>query len=122
MRCPTSGPGDGWGCYADGTLVRRKQSRPLFVITHAVDWDTFEDVCQKLDVPQRHGPERIAGRDPKGVAFRLYDEDNNLYYRGRYYGTGDGFAPLDWAMGEAGCTRIDLYEKRPDGTWKWSTL
>ena len=37
-----------------------------------------------------------------GEAFRIYDDDGELYYRGRLYdpdGRASGFEPLDWAMG-----------------------
>lgn len=49
--------------------------------------------------------------------FRLYDDDDILYYEGR--ATLPLFLPLDWAEGYAGCTRIDYYN--PD-TDQWETL
>ena len=54
-----------------------------------------------------------------GTPFRLYDDDGELYYEGRFLMTDDhtGFEPLDWAMGNDGCTEIKLFEKG-----KWSTL
>ena len=52
----------------------------------------------------------------EGVTFRLYDDDGNLYYQGRYFGLdGDeemAFGPLmDYGMPNAGCTEL-RYEKR----------
>ncbi len=41
--------------------------------------------------------------------FKLYDDDDILYYSGYLHeDEEDEFAPLDWAMNEAGCTRIDV--------------
>jgi hypothetical protein len=50
--------------------------------------------------------------------FRLYDDDDNLYYEGYYNGLdGDeeeAFEPLDWAGAYAGCTTLKYLEK---GKW-----
>lgn len=55
----------------------------------------------------------------KGKLFRMYDDDNILYYTGFYVGDGDGFEPLDdFGMPGAGCTAIKY--KQPSG--KWETL
>lgn len=55
----------------------------------------------------------------KGTPFRLYDDDGELYYEGRFLMTDDhtGFEPLDWAMANDGCTEIKLFENG-----KWATL
>jgi hypothetical protein len=45
----------------------------------------------------------------EGSRFRLYDDDNNLYYEGRFLGIDEfsGFEPLDdFGMPWAGCTII----------------
>ena len=50
--------------------------------------------------------------------FKLYDDDDDLYYSGRFWGDEDSeeaFAPLDWGSRYAGCTRIDY--RQEDGTW-----
>jgi hypothetical protein len=54
-----------------------------------------------------------------GTPFRLYDDDGELYYEGHFVMTDDhtGFEPLDWAMGNAGCTEIRYRERG-----KWVTL
>lgn len=55
-------------------------------------------------------------KNGEGVKFRLYDDDGELYYEGRYVGPDDEtiFGPQDWAMGYAGVTRTKLFEK---GRW-----
>ena len=55
-----------------------------------------------------------------GQAFRLFDDDGELYYEGRFL-MGEnhtGFEPLDWAMNNAGCTEIKFYEHQKG----WRTL
>ncbi len=45
--------------------------------------------------------------------FRMYDDDNELYYEGIIAGNDDfsGFEPLDdFGIPNAGCTRIDYQE------------
>ncbi|MGV8970407.1 MAG: hypothetical protein ACOH1J_08155 [Microbacteriaceae bacterium] len=63
----------------------------------------------------------------QGTKFRMYDDDDELYYRGRWIEDPDDddnwenpdFQPLDcYGTPNAGCTRIDY--RQPDGTW--STL
>ena len=55
-----------------------------------------------------------------GHRFRLYDDDNVLYFEGVFYGDCDseaGFVPLDWAMNDSGCTSIQYLREN-----KWETL
>lgn len=41
--------------------------------------------------------------------FKLYDDDDILYYTGMLYGDFDGLEPLDdFGMGWAGCTSIKI--------------
>lgn len=51
--------------------------------------------------------------------FKLYDDDDILYYEGRSNDqiSQSAFRPLDWSMGNAGCTRIDYL-----CNGKWETL
>lgn len=51
--------------------------------------------------------------------FKLFDDDGVLYYEGRASNqqTEEAFAPLDWAMGESGCTEIQYLNKG-----RWETL
>jgi len=53
--------------------------------------------------------------------FRLKDDDGNIYYEGVCNGwdfPGDEvFAPLDWAMVEAGATTMEYFENG-----KWNVL
>lgn len=64
----------------------------------------------------------FAGR--MNFEFRLYDDDNHLYYEGAcldldQQDADHAFLPLDWAEGEAGCTRMDYRRK---GESQWQTL
>ena len=105
----------------------------LWEITHAqkslIDLDSFSEEMVTCDavwtcvVPRTRtkadGSVVIRRFNEKGTAFRIYDDDGSLYYRGRYYGDANAsgaFAPLNWAEVEAGCTRIDY--RQPDGTWQ----
>jgi len=60
--------------------------------------------------------------ESKQVKFKLYDDDDVIYFSGRmteerFNGhEGECFDPLDWAMDYAGCTYLE-YE-REDGTWE----
>ena len=43
----------------------------------------------------------------KGVTFKMYDDDHELYYTGKIVGDYAGFEPLDeFGMAYAGCTGI----------------
>ena len=53
--------------------------------------------------------------------FRLYDDDGVLYFSGKCdnpeeYPEDQAFAPLDYGMADAGCTRMDY--RRPGGGWQ----
>ncbi len=52
-----------------------------------------------------------------GTRFKMYDDDNILYYEGCIVGEYSGDEPLmDYGMPNAGCTRITL--RMPDGSWE----
>ena len=54
-------------------------------------------------------------KHPEAKQFRMYDDDDVLYYEGALVGW-DEFAPLDDFGGpNAGCTRIDYFEH---GEWR----
>ena len=57
------------------------------------------------------------------VMFRLYDDDDRLYYEGIFRGnwkSEDGFGPLDdFGEPDSGCTRIDYFDPE---TESWETL
>lgn len=57
-----------------------------------------------------------------GVAFKMFDDDDNLYYEGFLYGdetSEDGFSPLEcYGTPNAGCTYIQYQNKNG----KWETL
>lgn len=52
----------------------------------------------------------------KGHKFKMYDDDDVLYYRGVFIGdpeSEEGFAPLDdFGTPNAGCVRIDYYDAK----------
>lgn len=75
-------------------------------------------LCGPSDIPAfvladlRHG---------SGDAFRLYDDDGELYYQGRFIDADDDwtleYQPLyDFGEPNAGCTMIKY--KQADGSWK----
>lgn len=57
-----------------------------------------------------------------GTAFRLKDDDGELYYSGRFLGDsmgGEAFAPLeDFGMPNAGCTMIEYWRPGAGGGWE----
>jgi hypothetical protein len=63
----------------------------------------------------------------EGEQFRMYDDDDELYYEGRWVADPDvpdeafeGFEPLDcFGAPNAGCTRLDY---RNDATGEWARL
>ena len=62
----------------------------------------------------------VLATPPLPYRFRLYDDDGELYYEGRSddRNSDAAFAPLDWAMADSGCTRIDYLQDNG----KWETL
>lgn len=73
------------------------------------------------DISDKMEADLIAG---KGKAFRIYDDDGELYYSGKLIGdwrdATAGFGPLDdFGTPNAGATEIRYYN--PD-TKKWETL
>lgn len=97
-------------------------NKPLFIITHAVPYHSKDGRLVKLLKRRAYGRRTVDG---DGTAFRLYDDDGVLLFRGRVWDDGsedEASAPLDWGMADSGATRLDLYERRPDGTYQWGTL
>ncbi len=83
-----------------------------------LEGDDFEEtsfgVAGPRDIPDKMLDDLIDGN---GEKFRLYDDDNELYYQGRIIGDFDGFEPLDdYGEGNAGCTMIAYYD---DVTKEW---
>lgn len=87
-----------------------------------IDTDTLADTTQPagtcMNAVGVMGPQGIPAGDVKalkengaGTAFRMYDDDDVLYYTGRFLGYPDtelAFSPLDdFGTPNAGCTRID---------------
>ena len=77
-------------------------------------------------IPSREGrrfgnPKAKEACEKKGIEkipFKLYDDDKNLYYKGFLWATNQSgdemFAPLDWAMHDAGATTMKIKE---NGKW-----
>lgn len=66
--------------------------------------------------------ERLAEFKKSGFKtyFKIYDDDDILYFSGYLHESEpDDFTPLDWAMFDSGCTRIDY--RNPE-TGKMETL
>ena len=58
----------------------------------------------------------------EGESFRIYDDDNVLYYAGRILGDYDGFEPLDdFGTPNAGATEI-RYRKHGNHDGAWESL
>jgi hypothetical protein len=98
---------------------------PHFVITHAdqdgavVELGRPEYFWISKTYTRRDGSTGIRRFNEKGTAFRIFDDDGVLCFRGRYHrdaASAGAFAPLDWAQNEVGATRIDY--RQPDGTWQ----
>lgn len=62
---------------------------------------------------------KLTASPRQGIKFKLYDDDGELYYSGRYIGPDDSetaqFSPLDWGTWNAGCTYMKV--KNDKGEW-----
>lgn len=87
---------------------------------HESDPTIFTDSGAGTAGPRGATDEQIAAiKAGGGTAFRLKDDDGELYYSGRFLGdslSGEAFAPLDdFGMPNAGCTTIEYYRA---GKWE----
>jgi hypothetical protein len=99
-----------------------------FTITHSsIEGDNMGEKLEKLPTVRTYGTSEAErdsirnGEAGKGTHFKLYDDDDNCYYTGYFYGDADSedaFQPLDWATHDAGCTYIKY--RQPNG--KYETL
>lgn len=91
--------------------------------TPEMRWVITQDHIADID-PTREG----FGNFPLAKAiqlpyeFRLLDDDQMVYYSGRCDNPGnfdesEAFAPLDWAMDDAGCTEMQ-YRAGTDHAWE----
>ncbi len=94
----------------------------MFTITHMspvtlpddhpsqIPWNQWPEKFTQSHLIELDKPHTIGGKSsaPSGDLFRLYDDDGNLYAQGMIAldDDDDGFEPLDWAMGNWGCTEI----------------
>lgn len=98
-----------------------------WIITRDVIGEKWDEPGEESSVgtigPQNATDANIkALRAGRGTKFRMYDDDNELYYEGLFIGdTTDeefAFGPLDdYGAPNAGCTRLDYKVGR-----KWETL
>lgn len=96
-----------------------------FIITHSSieeGNEKFGEKLEKLAEPRIYSSEKAGGTDEerkallggKGTHFKLYDDDEQCYYTGKFLGDPDSeeaFEPLDWATYYAGCTDIKYRQK-----------
>lgn len=90
-------------------------------------WMITKDKISGPDVASRKGKVSHDWKADRAklpmTRFRLLDDDCNVYYYGKMPDediNGDetiAFAPLDWAMNDAGCTIMEYYSKT-DKAWK----
>jgi hypothetical protein len=82
----------------------------------------FDDTVKKVSIIGPRGCKLAEKELKKGHPFKMFDDDDNLYYSGFLFGDKDseyGFKPLDdFGTSNAGCTYIQY--KNEDG--KWETL
>lgn len=72
------------------------------------------EVFGPSDIDPQHEQDLKEGN---GKKFRMYDDDNELYYSGRIVGDFDGFEPLDdYGMPNAGAVHIEYQDD--DGRWE----
>jgi hypothetical protein len=63
------------------------------------------------------GPSNKSRHTANETAFKMYDDDGELYYAGTIWGDFDGFEPLDdFGTPNAGCTEIRLRDS--DGVFR----
>ena len=77
------------------------------------DMDCFCITTDHLDEIQATNQEIAAAKKSgMNVYFTLFDDDEIKYYSGYMNeDIDDEFEPLDWAMGEAGCTEMKIRNK-----------
>jgi hypothetical protein len=97
-----------------------------WIITKDLIFDPAFDTKSAVGVigPRMISPEIVAAlRAGKGIRWRAFDDDNVLYYEGRYVGPDNDlmFQPLyDFAEPNAGAVYIQYW--RPGRGGGWETL
>lgn len=64
------------------------------------------------------GPSNAATTTENEARFRMYDDDETLYYTGRIWGDYDGFEPLD-DFGTANAGAVAIQYKNNQGQWEY---
>lgn len=76
-----------------------------------MQWIITKDHIGDLDEKTRVGYGNYKGEPNNlSIRFKLYDDDGELCYEGRC--SEEDFAPLDWAMNDAGCTEMKTSKGR----------
>lgn len=92
----------------------------LITKDHLFDGSTIDRNEAGVTGPRRAPADLLARLQAgEGQEFRMYDDDGELYYEGRYLGddSEDMFGPLDdFGMPNAGAVRIDY--KNAAGAWE----
>ena len=80
-------------------------------------WEITKDLISNGGDVGQQGPYNLDPElDTNKTPFRMYDDDDELYYEGNLYGEFDCFEPLDdFGMPNAGATSIKVKEK--NGRW-----
>lgn len=83
----------------------------------ADDSDDFPGSCVGISGPSDLSDDMASElKAGKGKAFRMYDDDGELYVSGRIIGEFDGFEPLDdYGVGGLGAT--DIRYREGNGPW-----
>jgi hypothetical protein len=95
-------------------------SRYAWIITRDHIADVTIEAGTNSDAAGVTGPHNQVAelKSGEGKAFRMLDDDGNLYYTGRIIGNHSGFEPLeDFGTPNAGCTEIRYLNNH-----KWETL
>lgn len=95
---------------------------PWIVCVDHIDSNKAVGVCGGASISQEQFDLLREGQSQDITLFRLYDDDDILYYEGRMVigDEGNGFEPLDdFGEPNAGCTRVDLFN---DVKREWELL
>ena len=81
------------------------------------NWEITRDYIDNGAETGLTGPRNKSRHTANETAFKMYDDDGDLYYAGTIWGAFEGFEPLDdFGMPNAGCTQISLRD--PDGVFR----
>ena len=83
----------------------------------AYNWTITRDYIDNGSEIGLTGPINKSRHTANETAFKMYDDDGELYYAGTIWGDFDGFEPLDdFGTPNAGCTEIRMRDS--DGVFR----